>query len=111
MSEETNRHSYPMGKAYPDSLTPVAEFKIGERTLSLYTVKGYMPSENFTLYWNDETNPVQHNMTPYEVFKALESLLETEADKHKEQTEFEAKARDREIGYGLDHATVNFGGD
>jgi hypothetical protein len=74
-----------MGRAYPDSLTPVAEFNIRGRILSLYTVKGYRPSENYSLYWNDETNPVQHNMTPYEVFKALESLLETEAKKHRDQ--------------------------
>jgi len=84
MSEKSDRHSFPMGKAYPEALTSVAEFDIGGRMLSLYTVKGYMPSENYTLYWNDETNPVQHNMTPYEVFKALESLLETEGERRRE---------------------------
>lgn len=41
---------------------------MGERILSLYTVKGYMPSENYSLYWNDEQNPLQHNMNDWEVF-------------------------------------------
>ncbi len=77
-TQTSDRHSYPMGHAYPDALTPVAEFKIGERTLSLYTVKGYMPSENYSLYWNDEQNPLQHNMNDWEVFKALENLLNPE---------------------------------
>lgn len=56
-------------------VTPVAEFSIGGRTLSLYTVKGYSPSVNLTLYWNDEANPVQHNMSAFEVFHCLEHFL------------------------------------
>lgn len=75
MSQTSDRHTFPMGKAYPEALHPEAEFKIGDRMLSLYTVQGRTPSAPYSLYWNDEQNPIQHEMTAWEVFKALESLL------------------------------------
>ena len=69
--------AFPHAKDYT-SLHPMTDFRIGDRTLSLYTVGGRMPGECFSLYFNDETSAVQHNMTAYEVFWALHGLLEPE---------------------------------
>lgn len=57
-------------------LRPVADFNINGRTLSLYDVSGRTPSTRYSLYWNDETNPVQHAMSEWEVFQALHEILE-----------------------------------
>ena len=94
MPQTSDKHSFPMARAYPKAMNPVAEFDIGGRMLSLYAVEGRLPGENYSLYWNDETNPVQHNMSDWEVFKALESLLETEAEER----------RDRALDWQVEHA-------
>jgi acyl carrier protein len=74
---EKRMAAFPHAKSH-EALTPVTDFRIGDRTLSLYTVEGRLASECFSLYFNDEHNPVQHNMTPYEVFWALHGLLDPE---------------------------------
>jgi len=70
--------AFPHAKGHESALTPVTDFRIGKRTLSLYTVSGRTPSAPFSLYWNDENNPVQHAMTAWEVFWALHSILDSE---------------------------------
>lgn len=57
---------------------PVEEFKIGDRVISLYWVEGRTPGTAYSLYWNDEHNPVQHAMTHHEVFNVLHHLLDPE---------------------------------
>ena len=72
------RADYPWG-VYPHAnevLRPITDFVINGRVLSLYDVAGRTPSTRFSLYWNDETNPVQHAMTELEVFHALHEILE-----------------------------------
>ena len=65
---------------------PVQDFKIGERILSLYSVAGRSSSASYSLLWNDgDSNPIQHNMTPTEVFTVLHYLLEPE-DEQSHQT-------------------------
>jgi acyl carrier protein len=75
---EKRKAAFPHAREYPESLSPVTDFSVRGRTLSLYAVRGRMASECFSLYFNDESNPVQHNMTPYEVFWALHGLLDPE---------------------------------
>jgi len=55
---------------------PIVEFKIKDRMLSLYIVSGLTPSASYSLYWNDQNNPVQHAMTDYEVFHVISGILE-----------------------------------
>jgi len=57
------------------SLHPIQEYNIRGRTLCLYSVEGRPPSACFSLYWEDETVPVQHAMTCIEVFNVLSGLL------------------------------------
>jgi len=71
-----------MSKAFPHAnevMHPVENFAIGGRTINLYAVDGRTPSAPYSLYWNDERNPVQHAMTAHEVFNQLHQLL----DEHK----------------------------
>jgi len=70
--------AFPHARGHENALAPVTDFRIGKRTLSLYTVSGRTPSAPFSLYWNDESSPVQHAMTAFEVFWALHSILDPE---------------------------------
>jgi hypothetical protein len=70
--------AFPHARGHESALAPVTDFRIGKRTLSLYTVSGRTPSAPFSLYWNDESSPVQHAMTAFEVFWALHSILDPE---------------------------------
>ena len=54
---------------------PEKRFFINGKWLNLYTVDGRTPSAPFSLYWQDEINPVQHAMTAFEVFAVLADLL------------------------------------
>ena len=54
---------------------PVNRFFINGKWLNLYTVRGRTPSTQFSLYWQDEQNPVQHAMNTFEVFAVLADLL------------------------------------
>lgn len=61
-------------------LKPVKSFKIGNRRLSLYWHENRVPSAAYSLYWDDERNPVQHAMTDREVFEVLAGILERDGD-------------------------------
>ncbi|MDP3954537.1 MAG: hypothetical protein Q8Q06_03930 [bacterium] len=64
-------HSKPGGP-----LRPVREFVINGKYLGLYAHEGRPASSCFSLYWEDENNPVQHAMSYGEVFNAIADLLE-----------------------------------
>lgn len=68
------RVSYPH-RATGSALEPVQEFRINGRWASLYAVAGRPPGNPYSLYWNDAENPIQHGMTPLEVFNLLSQLL------------------------------------
>lgn len=56
-------------------LKPEIRFFIGGKWLNLYTNTGRPPSSAFSLYWQDEQNPVQHAMNWLEVLNILSSYL------------------------------------
>lgn len=58
------------------NLKPINVFNINGRILNLYPVEGRPEAAAFSLYWNDESNPVQHSMTAFEVFTILSGLLD-----------------------------------
>lgn len=58
-----------------DTLNPVQEFCIHGRWCSLYDMTARPVGLNFSLYWNNEMNPIQHAMTALEVFNLLAALL------------------------------------
>ena len=57
------------------AIHPKNRFFIDGRWLNLYTVDDRTPSTSFSLYWQNEINPVQHAMTAFEVFSVLADLL------------------------------------
>src|SRR5688572_19717069 len=72
------------GALYPHasrltSLNPVQRFFIptrdGGRWLCLYWIEGRSDAAPYSLYWDGEWTPVQHNMTVLEVFHVLADLL------------------------------------
>lgn len=66
---------YPTGV-----LSPVNYFIINGRVLNLYYVANRPHSAAFSLYWDDEQNPVQHGMTHLEVFNIIAGLLNESAE-------------------------------
>lgn len=56
-------------------LQPVASFPIAGRVLGLYFHANRHPSIPYSLYWEDEPNPIMHGMSAREVFLTLAKLL------------------------------------
>jgi hypothetical protein len=71
----TERAAAPYWHAANGVLQPIQEFCINGRWLYLYSNPGYTPSAPFSMYWEDEQNPLQHNMNHLEVFNVLSDLL------------------------------------
>ena len=60
------------------TLKPINYFKINGRVLNLYSVEGRTPSASYSLYWDNEANPLQHAMTLLEVVNTISDLLNNE---------------------------------
>lgn len=56
-------------------MKPVETFLIDGVSYDLYANLGRPCGCCYSIYRRDETNPVQHNMTAYEVFNQLAQLL------------------------------------
>ena len=67
-----------MNKKFPLASTilkPIQSFIIEGKTLCLYSHNSRPKDAAYSFYWQDETNPVQHAMTDYEVFNVLSQIL------------------------------------
>lgn len=65
-------------KDYPhqnDIMRAVDRFNIGGRWCCLYRNTTRPPHTQYTMYWFEERNPIQHAMTHQEVFVQLAQLL------------------------------------
>ena len=69
-----NKHSFPHSKN--GLLRGIKGFKIGEKYLYLYSHIHRSPTTSYSLYWEDESNPVQHNMSLWEVLGVISLELE-----------------------------------
>lgn len=58
-----------------ETVRPVERFNINGKWLSLYDFKGRALGFSYSLYWDGETNPVQHNMSLLEVLHVLATML------------------------------------
>lgn len=78
-------------------LKAVNYFTINGRILNLYTVSGRTPSAAFSLYWDGKNNPLQHNMTAFEVFNVLSGLLEPPVHKASHEIDYGPFCADCEL--------------
>lgn len=62
-------------------LVGIATYKVGDCEVGLYHHNNRNDGCPYSLYWEHESNPIRHNMSAYEVFKALEKLLREEPAK------------------------------
>jgi hypothetical protein len=67
--------SFPHRSGADSPLKPVKSFNVGGRSLSLYWHEGRLESAPYSLYWDDERNPVQTEMVDLEVFDVLAGLF------------------------------------
>lgn len=75
------RKTFPHAEGF-DSLKPVTEFFVNGRWISLYICEGYTECCHFNMYWNDEVESIQHNMSESEVFSILANFLNLDERVH-----------------------------
>ena len=68
----------PWARAFPHSLKAITDFYIVavDRWLGVYNVIGNPEHLNISLYWEDNPNPLQHNMSAGEVMNVVSFLLD-----------------------------------
>ncbi len=77
MSDIETQNLYFSTELYPhtsENMYPIANYKIGNKILLLYKYVLYKNCQ-YVMYWQNETDSIQHNMSEYEVFKLIEEEL------------------------------------
>ena len=72
---EINEGNYPETMFNYNVMKPISHYNIKGRWLSVYWVEGRTESAPYSVYWDDENNPIQHNMSDREVFNLLEDII------------------------------------
>jgi hypothetical protein len=73
IEDTQEKKTYPLASHL---LKPIARFPVGDRYLSLYWNTARVRDVPYSLYYDGESNPVQHNMCDIEAFEQIERELE-----------------------------------